>query len=170
MNFDQNFVKDSKHLLHLESLNMVSRQLPPRKIDPQIIVPWTIVPRIIAPRTIAPEKNCLPDNYPPGQLPRRKLPPDNCPPDNCPRGKLLPGNCPLDYCSRTITPKIITVWQYTPRNWPRGKLPLRWFVTYIIALRANDPEENCPAGKLSQGKIMLETFFPQKSKLQSFNW
>ena len=73
-------------------------------------------------------------------------PEENFPPNNCLRGQLL-----LNYCSPTITPKIIAPWQYTPGNCPRGKLPFGWFVAYIIAPRTNGPEENCPAGKLSQG-------------------
>ena len=139
------FFLNSRFFEHTLILTL-SGQLPLRKTDRRIIAPrtiahWTMASRIIAPYTITPEDNC-----PRGKLPLGQLPPDYCPPDDCPWGQL-----PLDYCSRIITPKVIAPWHYTPGNCHRGKLRFGWFVAYIIAPRTNGPEENCPAGKLSQG-------------------
>ena len=106
-------------------------------------------------RTIVPRENCPPDN----------CPLDDCPPDNCPQGKLPSRKISLriiapcmiapDYCFWIITSKIIAPWHYPPGDFPRRKLPFRWFaayiIAYIIAPLTNSPKENCPLGKFSQG-------------------
>ena len=91
-------------------------------------------------RTIAPEEN---------------WPPDICPPHNCSLDDFPPDNCPLGDCSRTITPKIIALWQLSTR-----KIVFR--MTYCLH---NFLEENCPQQHCPKNKLQTIYFFPQESEM-----
>ena len=121
------------------------RTIAPLIIIPQTNFPWTIPLGLLSSGQLPPR------NIGRGKLPPRKLPSWRLSPRNIGSGVIASWIIGPDYCYRKRTPKVIAPWQYPPGNFPRGKLPFRWFAVYIIALPTNSPEENCPRAKLPQG-------------------